>query len=78
MTAGQAIPFIEIIGDGHLQVSAEAMNALEKHQTRKIAVVSFCGVLASGKSFLANQLLDRIEPAGTSRFDTSNQAFLSN
>ena len=51
------IKFIEVGPDGSLSVTAEAMSALEGHQNRKIAVVTFCGPVKSGKSYLCNQIL---------------------
>ena len=55
--SGQPINFIEVSSDGTLSVTAEAMSTLEGHQNRKIAVVTFCGPVHSGKSYLCNQVM---------------------
>lgn len=55
--SGRPIKFIEVSDDGTLSVTAEAMGALEGHQNRKIAVVTFCGPVRSGKSYLCNRIM---------------------
>ena len=59
---GRPIQFIEINQDGQFSVTAQAMNILEKHQSRQLAVVAISGQVSSGKSFLSNQILKYLEP----------------
>lgn len=58
---GKPIPFIEIGEDGCFSVSAYAMTALEKHQSRNVAVVSVTGPENTGKSFLCNRILGQMK-----------------
>lgn len=66
---GKPIQFIEVSSDGTLSITAEAMSALEGHQNRKISVVTFCGPLSTGKSYLCNKVL------GTSYSSPKDTAF---
>ena len=44
MGTPEAIPFVTVSGDsGELEISTEAMTLLDGMQTRKIAVIAFCG-----------------------------------
>ena len=60
MEQGKAIKFIEISDDGEFSVTAESMFVLEKHQSRKIAVVAVGGPHKTGKSFLCNRILSHM------------------
>ena len=58
----QAIPFVTVDeGSGELAISTEAMELLDAMQHRKIAVIAICGTQNTGKSFLANRFLDRMQ-----------------
>ena len=54
---GRPIKFIDISEDGEFSVTAEAMYALEGHQSRKLAVVTVAGPFQTGKSYLCNRIL---------------------
>ena len=58
----QAIPFVTVDeASGELAISTEAMELLDAMQHRKIAVIAICGTQNTGKSFLANRFLDRMQ-----------------
>ena len=59
-SGGKAIPFISIAeSSGHFEVSQQAMIFLEGlPRTKKVAVVAIAGPYRTGKSFLANRLLN--------------------
>ena len=61
---GEPIKFVDISPDGQFSVTAEAMSMLEKHQARKIAVVAVAGPHKTGKSFLCNRMLGRMNGFG--------------
>ena len=44
-----------------MEVSTEAMELLDSMQGGKVAVTAFCGTSDTGKSFLANRYLDRMQ-----------------
>ena len=58
---GKPIKFIEISNQGKLSVTADGMDALEKHQSKKISVVTVAGPYHSGKSFLCNRYVGKME-----------------
>ena len=58
---GHAIPLIEVDETGKFSVNTEAMSILEEHQKKKLAVVAIAGPYRSGKSFLANRMLNRMK-----------------
>ena len=47
--------------EGVMEVSTEAMELLDSMQGGKVAVTTFCGTSDTGKSFLANRYLDRMQ-----------------
>ena len=47
--------------EGVMEVSTEAMELLDSMQGGKVAVTAFCGTSDTGKSFLANRYLDRMQ-----------------
>ena len=56
------IPFVTLSEvSGELEISTEAMEFLDSMQHRKIAVVAFSGTQQTGKSFLANRYLERMQ-----------------
>lgn len=58
----KAVPFISVqAGSEELEVGTEAMEILDSMHTRKIAVIVLCGTQGTGKSFLANRFLDRMQ-----------------
>ena len=60
----QAIPFVTVSENGsgdELEISTEAMELLDGMQHRKIAVIAICGTQSTGKSFLANRFLGRMQ-----------------
>ena len=60
----QAIPFVTVSENGtgdELEISTEAMEFLDGMQHRKIAVIAICGTQNTGKSFLANRYLGRMQ-----------------
>lgn len=57
---GQAIPFINVDVDGVFQVNNEAMSLLDSWTSdKKMAVICIAGPYRSGKSFLANRILNQ-------------------
>ena len=56
-----AIPFVTLTDGGTLEISTDAMEFLDGMQYRKIAVVAMCGSEKTGKSFLANRYLERMQ-----------------
>jgi len=48
-------------GRWHYEVCAEGVKLLESHKGRRIAVTSVCGLHGSGKSFLLNHMLERVQ-----------------
>lgn len=61
MVEGKPIKLIEISEDGDFSVTTEGMYALEKHQSRKIAVVTVAGPHHTGKSFLCNLIVGKMK-----------------
>ena len=59
--SGKPIKLIEITGQGELSVTADGMDALEKHQSKKISVLTVAGAFHSGKSFLCNRFLGKMQ-----------------
>jgi len=58
----EAIPFVTVSENGEeLEISTEAMSLLDGMQHRKIAVIALCGTSKTGKSFLANRYLGRMQ-----------------
>ena len=57
----QAIPFVTVTESDELEISTEAMEMLDSMQQGKIAVVAVCGTEKTGKSFLANRYLERMQ-----------------
>ena len=57
----EAIPFVTVSDSGELEISTEAMSLLDGMQQGKIAVVAICGTSNTGKSFLANRYLGRMQ-----------------
>lgn len=57
----QAIPFVTVTDDHEIEISTEAMELLDGMQHRKIAVIAICGTSKTGKSFLANRYLGRMQ-----------------
>ena len=58
---GEAIPFIQISDDGVFEVDSRAMSLLQKHDSKKIAVIAIAGSYRTGKSFLANRFLGQMK-----------------
>ena len=57
---GRAIPFIEIDNDGYFEVNSSAMSCIETwNKNKKLAVICIAGPYRSGKSFLANRILNQ-------------------
>ena len=56
-----AIPFVTVSDDDELEISTEAMELLDGMQHHKIAVIALCGSSRTGKSFLANRYLGRMQ-----------------
>jgi len=61
MEEGRAIKFIELTAEGEFIISPEAMNTLQELGDKKIAPIVVAGPWRSGKSFLANRLLGKME-----------------
>ena len=59
----KAIPFVTVSDEsnGELEISTEAMELLDGMQHRKVAVIAICGTTNTGKSFLANRYLGRMQ-----------------
>ena len=67
---GRAVPFIQIDETGEFEVSVEAMEFLQQLGNQKVAPIVIGGPYRSGKSFLANRLLNQMkgfEVGGTVR-----------
>ncbi len=56
-----AIPFIEQDDNGDFNVTVEAMSVLQSMSSNKLAVICVAGPYRSGKSFIANRLLDQMD-----------------
>ena len=59
---GKAIPFVIVNDADELEISSEAMTMLDQMQRRKkIAVIAVSGPFNTGKSFLSNQIVGKIQ-----------------
>merc|ERR1719183_3215016 len=45
----------------HYEVCEEGARVLERHGSRRIAIASVCGLYRTGKSYLLNLLLERVQ-----------------
>ena len=61
MEAAKAIKLVELTPEGEFRVPDEAMNALQELGDKRIAPIVIVGPWRSGKSFLANRLLNQMK-----------------
>lgn len=58
---GRPIPFITVNSNSQFEVSLEAMNVLQRLNSKKLASICIVGPYRTGKSFIANRFLGRMK-----------------